>query len=95
MILPPLLGALINWLTWKGTPEAWDAYRVAHPRKAFLILVLRMFLPHLRQIPKIAAAWAPSNARIAAAILMPALSDSDPTTDPESPEAKAKEEAKS
>lgn len=126
MLLPPLVGSLLNWFTWKGTPEQWAAYRTEHPRMAVAILYVRMLLPHLRQIPKIAAFLPPeseksaksdvkavveavaklSDTEIAAAITLinnqpsvtqpiktpvaPSPDESKPT-DPQSPDAKAKE----
>jgi len=61
-ILVPFVGAIINWFTWKGTPEEWAAYRLAHPKMATAILLLRMALPHLRKIPAIAAFIPPESA---------------------------------
>lgn len=54
VLLVAVAGAFFNWATWQRTPEAWAAYRLAHPRLATLILVTRALLPHLRKIPAIA-----------------------------------------
>jgi hypothetical protein len=54
MLLLALVGAYFNWVTFKRTPEEWEAYQKAHPRLAMVIRVSRAIFPHLRKIPALA-----------------------------------------
>ncbi len=54
MLLIGAVGALVNWITYKRTPEEWKAYEAAHPRRAALVRIMRVVFPHLRKIPAIA-----------------------------------------
>lgn len=54
-MLVALVGAFVNWVTYKRTPEEWAAYQLAHPWRATLIRICRVIFPHLKKIPQIAA----------------------------------------
>jgi hypothetical protein len=57
-LLAAVVGAFINWVTYKPTEADWAAYQLEHPRLALMIRICRAVFPHLRKIPAIAA-WFP------------------------------------
>lgn len=58
MVLVAVVGAFINWVTYKRTPKAWAMYELAYPRRAALIRVCRAIFPHLRKVPALAPFFA-------------------------------------
>jgi hypothetical protein len=54
MLIVGAVGALVNWITYKRTPEEWKAYELAHPKRAAFVRIMRVVFPHLRKIPAIA-----------------------------------------
>ncbi len=49
IFLLPLVGAILNWVYWFPSIEAWKAYEVAHPQRARWIRLTRAIFPHLRK----------------------------------------------
>jgi hypothetical protein len=48
-VILPLVGAVMNWLTWFESEAAWKAYEVRHPQRARAVRILRALFPHLRK----------------------------------------------
>lgn len=59
MLLVAVVGAFVNWVTYKRTDYEWAIYQREHPRLAFVIRVCRAIFPHLRKIPALAAFFPP------------------------------------
>lgn len=59
VVYPAATGAL-NWYLWWDTPEAWDAFAAAYPKRAKWIRALRAVNPHFR---KLAEVWRDEAAR--------------------------------
>lgn len=94
VVYPAATGAL-NWYLWWDTPEAWDAFAAAYPKRAKWIRALRAVNPHFR---KLAEVWRDEAARRSLASPAPlsvvaekagavAVFDSRPTMAPPPPDA--------
>jgi hypothetical protein len=94
VVYPAATGAL-NWYLWWDTPEAWDAFAAAYPKRAKWIRALRAVNPHFR---KLAEVWRDEAARRSLASSAPlsvvaekagavAVFDSRPTMAPPAPVA--------
>lgn len=59
MIAIAAAGSWVNWVTWKPTPEEWEAYQAAHPTRVKWLRISRAIFPHLRKIPALAPFLAP------------------------------------
>ena len=92
VVYPSATGAL-NWYLWWDTPEAWDAFAAAYPKRARYIRALRAVNPHFR---KLAEVWRDEAARrslsspaplsvVAEKVGAVAVFDSRPTTAPPAP----------
>ncbi len=56
----PVIGALINEVTWFESPEEWTLYQIAHPRRARWIRFARALFPVVRKMfPALAAVIPP------------------------------------
>jgi len=94
VVYPAATGAL-NWYLWWDTPEAWDAFAAAYPKRAKWIRALRAVNPHFR---KLAEVWRDEAARRSLSSPAPlsvvaekagavAVFDSRPTMAPPPPDA--------
>jgi hypothetical protein len=81
----PVLAAALNWALWWDTPERWDAFVAAHPKRAQWVRVLRAVAPHLRKLLTVARDGAASKGAPQAVELLSPRAVSRDTVAPPAP----------